>query len=53
MVVWLNFDGLKHDFLVVVAFAAIEQDVAFAFLFEELDRMTLLFFLQYLFLCIL
>lgn len=51
--VWFIFDGLKDDFFVVVAFAAIEQDVAFAFLFEELYRMTLIIFLQCLFLYIL
>lgn len=51
--VWFIFDGLKNDFFVVVALAAIEQDVAFAFLFEELYRMTFIIFLQYLFLYIL
>lgn len=34
---WLIFYWLKDDFLVIVAFAAIEQDMAFAFLFEALD----------------
>lgn len=48
--VWFIFDGLQDDFFVVVAFAAIEQNVAFAFLFEEFYRMAFVFFFQYLFL---